>query len=114
MRGDYMRSARCNVGAAFSPPSCVWMYPRPPTVRPNFFLPDGDVALQLVDEELTRLERLRPVRRRDCNDHARLPQSDTTGSVQQRELDDRPPLAGPARQLVELSHGHLPIRLVIQ
>src|SRR5206468_2208624 len=78
-------------------------------------LPDGHRPLERVDRVPARLERLRAVRRRHGDEHARLTDLEPADAVEHRH----PPHPGPARadSLADLTHlrlRHRRMRLVLE
>src|SRR5437870_9089805 len=78
-------------------------------------LPDGHRPLERVDRVPARLERLRAVRRRHGDEHARLTDLEPADAVEHRH----PPHPGPARadSLADLAHlrlRHRRMRLVLE
>src|SRR5437867_135444 len=82
--------------------------------RIDLFLPDRYRVLELVDQPLTGIERLSSVGRRHGDHYAHLPHLKRAGTMDDRQVQDRPATASLVREVLHLPDGHRAVGLVAQ
>ena len=70
--------------------------------------------LELVDQPLTGIERLSSVGRRHGDHYAHLPHLKRAGTMDDRQVQDRPATASLVREVLHLPDGHRAVGLVDQ
>src|SRR5207249_11477568 len=82
--------------------------------RIDLFLPDRHGVLQLIDQPLAGVERLSPMGRRHGDHHADLPHLKRAGTMDDRQVQNRPATASLVPEILHLLGRHRAVGLVDQ